>query len=592
MRAPRRFPRLAILAALLGTVASGCSRDDSGFTAPSLQAAGAGPTQDDFGAAIAARNRHTPVLLRVPGVIGTGVGLLPNGRPGVVVFLLNENVTGLPAAVDGVPLARRVTGRIMALSDPTKRLRPAPLGYSVGHPSITAGTFGARVVDGSGAVYLLSNNHVLAASNDASIGDPTLQPGTFDGGTAADKIGTLWAFNPIDFSFTGQNRMDAAIARSTVAEIGNATPADDGYGTPNATIANDANNDGTFDNLSGVLNLDIQKFGRTTKLTRGRITAVNATIEVCYEVLFIFCIKSAYFVDQLVIGGTGFSGGGDSGSLIVTDNAGLHPVALLFAGSETETIANRIDLVLGHFGVRIDGGGAPPPPPTPTTDLAVSSVSAPGAVTQGSTVNVVVTVQNRGTEDVGAFDVMLRDATDNVTIGTQGVTGLAAGATTTSTFSWNTASASIGPHTLIASHGLTDDNAGNNQASATSTVNFPAGAGNIHIGNLDGIASDDGTTWSAIVEITVHDANHAPLNGATVVGSWSRNGLNANTCTTGELGGVGTCIVLFPSLSKKSVKAVTFTVGSVTMAGRTYVSSNNHDVDGSSNGTSVKVSRP
>ncbi len=594
MRAPWRSRNtVAVACTVLGVaLVGGCSTQDSGsLTAPSLAVSGG--AQDDFGAAIAAQNRHTPGLMRVPGVMGTAVSLLPGGRHGVVVFLLDEGPRELPDAVDGVPLIRRVSGRFMALSDPTKRLRPAPLGYSIGHPSITAGTFGARVVDPAGFVYLLSNNHVLANSNDAAVGDPTLQPGPFDGGTSADKIGTLWAFNPIDFSFTGQNRMDAAISRSTTAEIGNATPADDGYGTPNSAIYNDANGDGRFDNLSSLLNLNVMKFGRTTKTTRGRITAVNATIEVCYEVLLIFCVKSAYFVDQVVIGSPGFSGGGDSGSLIVTDNAGFNPVALLFAGSSAETIANRIDLVLTHFGVRVDGtGGSPPPPPGPSTDVAVTSVAAPASVTQGNTVNVVVTVQNIGTESVGAFDVTLQDATDNVSLGTQNVAGLAAGASTTRTFAWNTTGASTGPHTLTASHTLADDNAANNQASGTSTVSLPAGAANIHIGNLDGIPSDDGTSWSAIVEITVHDTNHAPLNGATVVGAWSRNGLNANTCTTGELGGNGTCIVLFPGLSKRSVKSVTFTVSSVTMTGRTYLSTGNHDPDGSSNGTAVKVNRP
>src|SRR3989441_5004723 len=89
----------------------------------------------------------------------------------------------------------------MAFSDPTKRQRPAPLGFSVGHPLITAGSIGARVADAAGNVFVLSNNHVLANSNDATIGDPALQPGPFDGGTApADQIGTLAAFNTIDFS--------------------------------------------------------------------------------------------------------------------------------------------------------------------------------------------------------------------------------------------------------------------------------------------------------------------------------------------------------------------------------------------------------
>src|SRR5437016_14534636 len=91
----------------------------------------------------------------------------------------------------------------MAVSDPTKRARPAPPRYSVGHPSITAGTIGARVRDALGHVYILSNNHVLANSNGASIGDPEYQPGPFDGGTSADQIATLTDFQTINF--TGVN---------------------------------------------------------------------------------------------------------------------------------------------------------------------------------------------------------------------------------------------------------------------------------------------------------------------------------------------------------------------------------------------------
>jgi len=201
-----------------------------------------------------------------------------------------------------------------------------------------------------------------------------------------------------------------------------------------------------------------------------------------------------------------------------------------------------------------------------------------------------VTIQNVGNQDVAtSFDVTLRDATADVTIGTQTVAGLAPGASTTRTFSWNTTGSALGAHTLTASHSLADDNAANNQASTSSTVNPPSV--NIHIGDLDAFPSNDGTTWSATVEITVHDNNHQPLNGATVVGSWSRQGLNANTCTTGDLGGNGTCIVLFPGL-RRSFKSVTFTVASVTMAGNVYVQSSNHDPDGDSNGTSIKVNRP
>src|SRR5437764_10113167 len=422
------------------------------------------------------------------------------------------------------------------------------MGFSVGHPAITAGSIGSRVADGSGNLYILSNNHVLANSNDATIGDPELQPGAYDGGTAADGIATLAAFKAIDFS-GGPNSIDAAIAVSDMTNLDNTTPLDDGYGVPSSAIFGDANSDGLFDNVSALLGLNVQKYGRTTKLTHGTITGINGTVDVCYEVFFGFCIKSARFVDQLIIEPGTFSGGGDSGSLIVTDDASKSPVGLLFAGSSTQTIANRIDLVLSNFGVHVDGGNSPPP--TPVTDVAITSVAGPASVTQGSTVNVAVTIRNVGNQPVGGFDVTLQDATDNVTIGTQSVAGLMASGGMTLSFSWNTTGRSLGSHTLTAMHTLKDDNnAANNQASTAVTVNDASNV--IHIGNLDATTSSRGTRWPATGEITVNGANHDPRSGATVVGHWSQLGTNSNTCTTGDLGGNGTCIVLFPSL-KRSV---------------------------------------
>jgi len=588
LRVSRRATVLTLIA-LGASFWTGCSdRSPDALTGPLAQRQLGLDRGQDIHTVVAVHKRRSAELLRIPGVVGTAVGLLPNGKLGLKVLLARHDVTGLPSVLDGIPVAAQVTGMIVAFSDPTKRQRPAPLGFSVGHPAITAGSIGARVVDGSGNVYVLSNNHVLANSNDATIGDAALQPGPYDGGTApADQIGTLAAFNTIDFS-GGANTIDAAIALSGTTSLDNATPADDGYGVPNAAIFGDANGDGVLDDETALLGLSVQKYGRTTKLTHGQITGINATVTVCYEVFFGFCIKSARFVDQLVIEPGTFSGGGDSGSLIVTDDGNKNPVALLFAGSSTQTIANRIDLVLNRFAVHVDGGTSPPP--APVTDLAITSVTAPSSVTRGSAVNVVVTIKNVGNQSVTTpFNVSLQDVTDNVAVGSQSVAGLGAGASTTRTFSWNTAASSIGSHTLTARHDLGDDNGANNQASTTVTVNDASSV--IHIGNLDGSASSNGSNWSVRVEITVHDANHNPLNGATVVGHWSQLGTNSNTCTTGDLGGNGTCIVLFPSL-KRSVTFVNFTVVSVTLAGRTYDRTLNHDVDGSSNGTTVRVNRP
>jgi hypothetical protein len=214
--------------------------------------------------------------------------------------------------------------------------RPAPIGVSTGHPRITAGTIGCRVKDASGRVYALSNNHVYAWENKASIGDNVLQPGTYDGGQdPRDAIGTLAAFQQITFSKLASNKIDAAIALSSVANLGNATPAGS-YGIPTIATA------------TATVDLAVKKHGRTTGLTLGKVYAVNATVNVTYD------SGTARFVNQIVITPGTFSAGGDSGSLIVTED-GNHPVGLLFAGSSSYTIANPIDPVLSRFNVTIDG---------------------------------------------------------------------------------------------------------------------------------------------------------------------------------------------------------------------------------------------
>ena len=305
-------------------------------------------------------------MLGKPGVVGVALGLNPAGKHAVLVLTEKRGVAGIPKQLDGVPVHIKVTGKIVALhhrqghnkggddggppppppandcTNTTSKSRPACIGISIGHPDITAGTIGARVTDGTN-VYVLSNNHVLADENLATIGDAVIQPGTFDGGSSsADDIGTLSDYEPIVFSTSASNTMDAAVALSSTANLGNATPSD-GYGTPKSTT------------IQPSVNMKVKKYGRTTGQTSGRITMINATVNVGYST------GTARFVNQIIIEPGSFSAGGDSGSLIVVDGKGKSkkddrkPVGLLFAGSSFITIASPIDPVLARFGVDIDG---------------------------------------------------------------------------------------------------------------------------------------------------------------------------------------------------------------------------------------------
>jgi len=305
---------------------------------------------------MATQDLYTPDLFGIDGVVGTAVGIDANGAPVVLVYTARLGVLGLPAMLDGTPVRTEVTGEFWALGDgprakeadsrvdPKSRFpRPVPIGVSGGQPDVTAGTIGARVSAGE-ETFALSNNHVFANRNDANKGDDILQPGRVDGGTdPANSIGTLHDFEPLRFCkllSCPNNRVDAAIALTSTDNLGTGTP-DDGYGEPrSATIA-------------ATLGQKVQKYGRTTGLTTGVVSGINATINVNYNT------GTARFVDQILITDGRFSQGGDSGSLVVTQSSGRNdrrPVGLLFAGSNTNTIANPIDLVLDRFKVKIDGG--------------------------------------------------------------------------------------------------------------------------------------------------------------------------------------------------------------------------------------------
>lgn len=363
MRSIRRataFPRRIALVLALGVVAA-CT-DTTSPPAPAAsgpELARGGQQGPDFRAALAARSKHEREIMARAGVEGIGVGLSDNGTPAVVIMTANGAVGGLPAKLDGVPVKLMPTGPFLAVLprkgkpggggggggsvDPSGTFsRPVPLGVSIGNENeCAAGTLGARVTKG-GNVYILSNNHVLARQNAGRVGENILQPGRYDTSPqcsipAGSSIGTLSQFVTINFS-GGSNTVDAALASTTSSLVGNATFTG-GYGQPNHTTKD------------ATVGMAVQKCGRTTSCTHGQVAAINATVTVQYDV------GVATFVNQVVVGGkrSAFSKAGDSGSLIVTDDANANPVALLFAGGQTTTIGNPINAVLQALGAAIDG---------------------------------------------------------------------------------------------------------------------------------------------------------------------------------------------------------------------------------------------
>jgi S1-C subfamily serine protease len=177
-----------------------------------------------------------------------------------------------------------------------------------------------------GTRLILSNNHVLANSNEGAIEDSIYQPGPYDGGREVDKIGTLLRFVKIDFS-GGYNTVDCALA----------LPLNDDLVTED--ILQIGRVAGVRESVT--VGTTIKKSGRTTEFTTGPVLMTDVTVQVDYGG------PIALFEGQ-ILGGP-MSAGGDSGSLCL-DESNM-AVGLLFAGSDTVTIFNPISEVLRLLGV-------------------------------------------------------------------------------------------------------------------------------------------------------------------------------------------------------------------------------------------------
>lgn len=274
----------------------------------------------------------------------------------------------VPQELNGIETDVMEVGKIVAQLDRAGRYRPAPPGVSIGHYLITAGTFGAVVRDNkTGQKLILSNNHVLANSNDAEIGDKIIQPGSYDGGnTINDVIGTLYRFVPIDFGeggiptcpiakgvAGGLNLLASLIGSGHRLEVikpqQNENFVDAALALPNfdGDIIDEIVDVGLVRGVYSdpFLGQAVKKSGRTTELTFGSILVTNAVVQVSYG-----AGKVAVFSDQLIAGP--MSQGGDSGSLVLTEEN--EALGLLFAGSDQTTIFNPISQVMELLDVSFD----------------------------------------------------------------------------------------------------------------------------------------------------------------------------------------------------------------------------------------------
>ncbi|MDR3753840.1 MAG: hypothetical protein P4K93_09045 [Terracidiphilus sp.] len=225
------------------------------------------------------------------------------------------------------------------------------------------GTLGSLIQNSGGTQYLLSCNHVLARSDQASVGEMIVQPGLIDNnctpygdGSGTTPVGVLTAWLPLSSNATN---VDAAIAQvdsgavktsGDILELGTLQ----GNGTLAAAPPGISSTGGKGE--PGSLNLVVAKSGRTTGLTCASISALNLNVKVDY---YKNCDETTPYLtktytNQIAIEGSEFSDAGDSGSLVV-DASNAEPVGLFFAGSVTNTgvsegVANPAPTVLAELG--------------------------------------------------------------------------------------------------------------------------------------------------------------------------------------------------------------------------------------------------
>ncbi len=328
--------------------------------------------------------RYASTMFKKANVVGVGLGYRAKGdqqtrEQAMLVFVSKKMPREELQSGDLVPRSVRGSivdvveiGEVKLLSENEEgendsypvnrlgRLRPAPGGVSIGHRRVTAGTLGAVVKDSDGETRLmLSNNHVLAnsttgADGRAAVGDPVLQPGSFDGGKyPEDMIGTLERFIPL---LRTQQHSECQVANYWEGLVNRMLSIlfprysiwlqrqDNRGNLVDAAVARPQSEQDILDQVldigivtgqgSAVLGQEVRFSGRTSGYKEGKVIATDVSLYVQLTPL-----EQAFFTDQVIV--SAISQPGDSGSLVVDREN--QAVGLLFAGSDRVTICNRIE---------------------------------------------------------------------------------------------------------------------------------------------------------------------------------------------------------------------------------------------------------
>lgn len=309
-------------------------------------------------------------LLKKHGVIAVGRGIkIIDGKPtdlSCIVVSVEKKLTAvdikpkdmIPTVVGSV-LTDVVESKIIKALH-TQKHRPVPGGVSGGHKDAT-GTLGGLVQRAVG-FYILSNNHVLALSNNAEIGDPIIQPGSHDGGEyPRDHVADLAAFVPIQMSGLPSDCLVGNFFKRSLNLLFKLMQSRTRFqiirlqksaNLVDAALAIPINEELVSDVIFGLqginqgiieaeVGMEIQGSSRTSGVRYGTIDQVDVTVKIQYGEG-----KVALFDDQL-LSNSMKARGGDSGTEIFSKDGYL--IGLLCAGSDNTMIANRIQNIAKAF---------------------------------------------------------------------------------------------------------------------------------------------------------------------------------------------------------------------------------------------------
>ena len=271
-------------------------------------------------------------VMKLRGTRGVGIG----DKKIVVYVDEREKKPDIPAEIEGTYMEIiKTPGFVIypnfqpTLSENTGRKeiwRPIPGGVAGGHAKLGGyGTIGGMVYKNE-VIYVLSNNHVFARSNNANIGDYASQPrGT------KNAFGVLADFIPISQGVT----VDCAIVR----------PFND-FDIAQLILKSDVDYEPNV-HTTGVMvpqvKQSVVKSGARTGFSTGTIESVNVTVTVGYG------FGQVRLEDQIVTNLIGWRG--DSGSLVL-DKKTNKAVGLLFAGDgKAHNVHNDINNVMNALNI-------------------------------------------------------------------------------------------------------------------------------------------------------------------------------------------------------------------------------------------------